>query len=226
MARVQESNGVSTQAPSPGRTFLNVVTHPNVDRTIATLAIVPFIYTTYVRYTQGLLNIPRASAVVASLLLIGTMVIRRPPIRVTPNPWYWLLAFVATYGTLGPTLFSQRGVPLAPNVITDGLALLSLGITAFARFSLGKNIGFVPAQRQLVTNGAYAHVRHPIYTGIFVAYAGLVLRAYSPLNLSMVVVVSTLFMIKSVVEENFLKADPVYAEYMRKVRWRWIPGIV
>jgi len=35
-----------------------------------------------------------------------------------------------------------------------------------------------------------------------------------------------LFMIKSVVEENFLRADPEYAAYMQRVRWRWIPGIV
>jgi protein-S-isoprenylcysteine O-methyltransferase Ste14 len=29
--------------------------------------------------------------------------------------------------------------------------------------------------------------------------------------------------VKSMVEENFLRADPQYAGYMRRVRARWIP---
>lgn len=44
-------------------------------------------------------------------------------------------------------------------------------------------------------------------------------------NLAMVLGVSALFMIKSVVEENFLKSDPTYAQYMQQVRSRWFPGI-
>ena len=47
----------------------------------------------------------------------------------------------------------------------------------------------------------------------------------SKFNLAMVLGVSTLFMIKSVVEENFLKSDPMYALHMQQVRSRWFPGI-
>ena len=95
----------------------------------------PFIYTTYVRFQQGVLNIPRGSAVIMSLLLIATMVVRRPPTRVTPNPWFWILAFAATYGTLGPSLFAQEGKPLAPAIVTNALALLALAIVVYARVS-------------------------------------------------------------------------------------------
>ena len=109
--------------------------------------------------------------------------------------------------------------------MTSTIALLALGITIFARISLGRNIGFVPAQRRLVTSGAYAYMRHPIYTGLFVGYMGLILRAYSPLNVAMFSFIVALFVIKSVVEENFLKSDPLYAEYMQLVPFRWFPGI-
>jgi hypothetical protein len=34
------------------------------------------------------------------------------------------------------------------------------------------------------------------------------------------------FLIKSIVEENFLRADPQYAVYLRRVRARWIPFVV
>jgi len=32
--------------------------------------------------------------------------------------------------------------------------------------------------------------------------------------------------VKSLVEEDFLRTDPEYAAYMRKVRARWIPFLI
>jgi protein-S-isoprenylcysteine O-methyltransferase Ste14 len=55
--------------------------------------------------------------------------------------------------------------------------------------------------------------------------AGVVLRGYSLRNLVLIVIGASLFVIKSFMEEEFLKQDPAYADYMRRVRRRWIPGI-
>ena len=89
------------QSAASARPFMGLIISPAVDRAIAIVAIVPFSYMEYVRFREGLLNIPRAAAFAATLLLIITMVVRRPPVRVTPNPWFWLLAFVVTYGSFG-----------------------------------------------------------------------------------------------------------------------------
>jgi protein-S-isoprenylcysteine O-methyltransferase Ste14 len=124
--------------------------------------------------------------------------------------------------TLG---LADRGEPIAPAVVTHGLALASLVASASARLSLGRNIGFVPAQRELVTSYAYAVVRHPIYTGLFLSLAGFVLRAWSPTNLLLSLVPVVLFVVKSFMEERFLAEDPAYRRYMDRVRWRWLPGI-
>ena len=222
---IEDTQHVGTLPATTAGSFTRIITATSVDRVVAIVSIVPFAYLTYVRFAEGNLNVPRICSIIVGFLLIGTMVARRAPVRVTPNPWFWLLAFVATYGTMGAALFAQRGVPLAPAIVTSTIALLALGITVFARFSLGRNIGFVPAQRRLVTSGAYAYMRHPIYTGLFVGYMGLILRAYSRLNVAMFSFIVALFVIKSVVEENFLKTDPLYAEYMQLVRSRWFPGI-
>jgi protein-S-isoprenylcysteine O-methyltransferase Ste14 len=119
----------------------------------------------------------------------------------------------------------EPGDPIAPTVLTHSLALTSPAIAVFARLSLGRNIGFVPAQREIVTSWAYTVVRHPIYTGVFVSQAGVVLRGYSLRNLVVIAIGASLFVIKSFMEEEFLKQDSVYAEYMRRVRWRWIPFV-
>jgi protein-S-isoprenylcysteine O-methyltransferase Ste14 len=211
--------------PQQSSRFMEVLTIPWIDRTIAIIAVTPNAIELYRRYTGGNLNFPRAVLGIQTLILIITMVLRRPPVRVTPNPWYWLLAFVATYGILFVNAFAWNGRPLVPSIVTNGLALLSIAIFVYARLSLGRSIGFVPANRGIVTRGAYRFVRHPIYSGLFVAMLAFVLRNYSPLTLLMASTIVVLFMIKSIVEERFLRADAEYAAYLHRVRRRWIPGV-
>jgi hypothetical protein len=103
----------AVQSAASAWPFMGLIMSPAVDRAIAIVAIVPFSYMEYARFREGLLNIPRAAAFAATLLLILTMVVRRPPVRVTPNPWFWLLAFVVTYGSFGLAMFAQRGVVIA-----------------------------------------------------------------------------------------------------------------
>ena len=204
---------------------MEVITTPWVDKTIAIIAVTPIAIELYRRYTSGNLSLPRAVLGIQVLILILTMVFRRTPVKITPNPWYWLLAFVATYGILFVNAFGWTGRPIAPSIVINGLALLSAAIFIYARLSLGRSIGFVPANRGIVTRGAYKFVRHPIYTGLFVAMLAFVLRSYAPLNLLMASIIVMLFMIKSVIEERFLRADPEYAAYLQRVRRRWIPGV-
>lgn len=55
------------------------------------------------------------------------------------------------------------------------LCALGLGFAVWARIHLGRNWGMPMSLREgheLVTTGPYAHVRHPIYTGILLAMLG------------------------------------------------------
>lgn len=210
----------------PTSLVLRVLMKPWLDRTIAIIACVPLGYVMYYRYHHWGLGLPLISFSVGMSLLILTMVIRRPPKRITPNPWYWLLAFLASYWGFLTLTAMERGRPLVSNWVTDALAICSMLITVGARLSLGRNIGLVPAQREIVMTGAYRYVRHPIYTGFFVSALAFVLRAYSPRNALLMGLGALWFMIKSIVEENFLRADPQYADYLQKVRSRWIPFVV
>ena len=216
-----------TPAPNLSSNIIRVLAQPWFDRTMAAVACLPLAYGVYYRYTHFRHGLPLIASVLNTSVLIVTMVIRRPPKRVTPNPWFWLLAFVASYWLVFIIFFLQRGSPLAPDWITDSLAILGLTVMLWARFSLGRNIGLVPAQRELVHTGAYAFMRHPVYTGLLITSIAFVLRAYSPLNAFLMGLGVFWFIpIKSLVEENFLRADPQYAAYMQRVRARWIPFVI
>jgi protein-S-isoprenylcysteine O-methyltransferase Ste14 len=207
--------------------LIRVLALPWLDRTIAAIACVPLVYLAYYRYEHWHHGFPLIASALNVLILVATMIIRRPPQRVTPNPWYWLLAFVATYWDLLVLGFLQQGHALARNWVTDVIAVVGLLIVIWARLSLGRNIGFVPAQRELVHTGAYAYMRHPVYTGGLLTTLAFLLRAYSPQNaLLMCLRILWFIPIKSLVEEDFLRADPQYAEYMKQVRARWIPYVI
>jgi protein-S-isoprenylcysteine O-methyltransferase Ste14 len=213
-------------AQTAGRSrFMEVLMTPWVDRAIAVIAITPNVIELYHRYTGANLTFVRAVAGIQTIILIITMVLRRSPVRVTPNPWYWLLAFVATYGIIAFYAFAQPGRALVPVIIPSVLVLLSVALVIYARLSLGRSIGYVPADRGIITSGPYRFVRHPIYSGLYLTLFAFILRSYSALNLTLAVILVGLFLLKSVIEERFLRDNPQYAAYMQRVRYRWIPGV-
>ena len=199
---------------------------PWVDRVIALVASLPFVWVLSYNVRSTQLTIPRVALLLQLCLLVGTMLIRRPPVRVTTRPLYWLVAFVASYYGFLTVSVSVTGRPLAPALFTDGLSMLSVLGDGYARVTLGRNIGFVPAQRRLVTSGPYRVVRHPIYSALFLAELCVILESFSWINLVLSVIFFALFVIKTLMEERFLREDPYYAAYMERVRYRWIPGVL
>ncbi|HTT20583.1 MAG TPA: hypothetical protein VMG82_16655, partial [Candidatus Sulfotelmatobacter sp.] len=161
----------STESPvllqSHSGSALQVLTKPWADRVLAAAAIAPFVYSVVVNYHNVHTDIPSVLWLVDMLIIISTVLFRKAPVRVTPNPWYWALAFVATYWGFLTWGIQIDGRPVAPVLIFNTIAVLGTAIELWGRFSLGRSIGFVPAQRDIVVHGAYRFVRHPIYTGLF-----------------------------------------------------------
>jgi hypothetical protein len=59
---------------------------PWVDKVIAVVAIIPFIWLTYIRLQSFGFDVPRVALLIQGLLFIGTMVVRKTPVRVSTNP--------------------------------------------------------------------------------------------------------------------------------------------
>ncbi len=150
------------------------------------------------------------------------------------DPWVWgqLALFVLIglgaplvprYVTLGdvdpilnrvdPDKLRWLGAPL----IAGGLALAIWGARSLGR-SLTPGTEPLPGA-PLVTSGAYAQVRHPIYAGIVLGLAGYTL-AWSNWTLALLVGLLTwvYFNGKAKAEERWLvQRHPRYESYMRQV---------
>ena len=59
--------------------------------------------------------------------------------------------------------------------------------------------------------------------GFLSPFLVLPLRTYTLRNVSILGLGVMWLTIKSIVEENFLRADPQYAAYLQRVKSRWIP---
>ena len=150
------------------------------------------------------------------------------------DPWVWgqlvLFLFVALAAPILPRFVNLGNADSLLNRIDPlwirclGAALLAAGgIMAFWGLrSLGRNLtpGVEPLPgAELVTKGAYAQVRHPIYTGLVLLLAGYTL-AWSNWTLALLVGIVSLqyFNAKAAAEEQWLiERFPGYKSYIRRV---------
>ncbi len=92
---------------------------------------------------------------------------------------------------------------------------LGSGLTPFPRPAA--------AAAWLVEAGPFAVVRHPIYSGGILVFAGISLTL-SPWALAGTAALAVLWALKSRVEERFLVARyPAYADYCARTRYRLVP---
>lgn len=217
------------EACAPGqlaeRPFPQWLANPWVDKILAILAVLPFVYpiATHFRHNLKFGEIVYLAQV---LLLIATMAIRRLPVRISTNPYYWVVAFMASYWGLFLLSVEQPGRHLVASWILFPLYPLGVFMDVWGRLSLGRNIGMLPAQRKIVDRGAYRWVRHPIYTATFLLLIAGALFSYSLTNLILYSLGVFWFVARTHAEEEFLRADPMYSAYMKRVRWRWFPGLI
>jgi len=153
------------------------------------------------------------------------------------DPWVWgqtiLFLCVALAAPLLPRHVNLGDADFLLNRIDPpwirwlGVPLLAAGllVTGWGVRSLGRNLtpGIEPlAGASLVTSGAYAHVRHPIYAGGVFLLAGYTL-VWSNWTLGLIVGFIGLqyFEAKARAEERWLtQRFPDYEAYMRYVRRR------
>lgn len=112
-----------------------------------------------------------------------------------------------------------------------GLTLMGLGgaVVIGGGRTLGRNLSPLPEPldtAQLVTNGLYTQIRHPIYSGLLALGLGWGVLRGSPGALGWTAALAALFHFKSAREEKALLVRfPAYAAYRKRTR-RFVPGVI
>ena len=136
-----------------------------------------------------------------------------------------LLVLVATAGwSLGP----DWSGPMRLVAAVAGIVLLAVGavLAISGAVTLRGALTPLPMPRdgaELVETGAYAFVRHPIYSGLILAAFGWALVQASIVAVALAVLLAAFLRVKSAREEAWLEQRfPHYADYRARVP-RFIP---
>jgi protein-S-isoprenylcysteine O-methyltransferase Ste14 len=118
------------------------------------------------------------------------------------------------------TWLGTRFVPDKPLMHWLGVAIMAWGVAIafWARFHLGANWSGVVTLKQgheLIRTGPYRAIRHPIYTGILLAFLGNVIEVGQVRGLIGLLIIWLSFYMKARREESFLSQEfgPIFNEH-------------
>jgi protein-S-isoprenylcysteine O-methyltransferase Ste14 len=152
-----------------------------------------------------------------------------------PGTGQKIIMVFASIGFLGlllvPALdhrFGWSGVPVPVVIVGDILiaAGFAMVLRVFKENTFASARIEIAERQRVVTTGPYALVRHPMYAGAFLYLLGMPLALGSYWGLVVLVPMMAVIIWRLFDEEAVLaRGLPGYADYMRSVRWRLIPGI-
>ncbi|WP_186002578.1 isoprenylcysteine carboxylmethyltransferase family protein [Mycobacterium sp. KBS0706] len=156
---------------------------------------------------------------------VGTKPVRRresPASRLSHIlPLVLAVALLIRPGIAGPALEAPI-IPYRPGFSVIGAVLVAagLGFAVWARIHLAGNWSGTVTLKQdheLVRNGPYTLVRHPIYAGLLLAVTGTVVANDRWSGLVALALVAAAFLRKIAIEERFMAEafGPAYADYRR-----------
>jgi protein-S-isoprenylcysteine O-methyltransferase Ste14 len=163
-----------------------------------------------------------ALVLVGELLLLFFVIFARRASEGSTSTREWLIAFA---GTAAPLLATPGGSPLLPVNIIAVIFIVGIFLQVAAKVNLNRSFGIVPANRGVVTSGFYSVVRHPVYASYFIGHVAFFLVNPTIWNLCIYSIELGFQIARMHAEEGLLSRDPVYAAYLRNVRYRLVPGV-
>jgi protein-S-isoprenylcysteine O-methyltransferase Ste14 len=182
-----------------------------------------FAYAAIVAYINDPSRITLLVMTVSGVFTIGALILARAAVRVDWHPLaIAVLPVIYGYQAL---LSVDPGPHLLPEWIATSIQLVALLWIFYAKLSLGRSFGLLPANRGIVMTGAYRWVRHPIYVGYIVVHIGFLAASFSWRNLLVLTIAHLVQIYRLLREEALLSDFESYQDYRRSVRYRLIPGV-
>lgn len=152
-----------------------------------------------------------------------------PPAPTRKSVWdYLLVALQALLGlayVLPVEAYWPEALPRAPHWLAGLAILLGLFIAGNGLWQIRTHLSPFPSPRaraHLVTDGAYALVRHPIYTGLILILGGYALYSAHAYRMGITALLLILFYLKSRYEERkLLQMFTEYRWYRQRVGRLW-----
>jgi protein-S-isoprenylcysteine O-methyltransferase Ste14 len=139
--------------------------------------------------------------------------------------WVRAAALVATALPFCVSIVARPGDVLFGQILGSALLVSGLAWSVWSLRSLDRSISVVPQARELVGNGPYRFIRHPLYVGEIVAVLGMVVRAPGAATMLCWVALVVLQIWRASAEERLLVSSLTgYDAYLQRTA-RLVPGL-
>lgn len=182
-----------------------------------------FAYQAIIKWLAAPHRVTLLLLVVAACLTTGLLLVARMPKRRDWRPLTLICSLGGTYGFVAYNL--APGVKVVPEAVGATLQVLGILWQLYAKVSLRRSFGILPANRGVVSRGAYRCVRHPMYLGYFVTDLGFLLVNFGLYNVLVYAIELALQIGRIKREERLLSEDEHYRAYRDVVRYRLIPFV-
>jgi protein-S-isoprenylcysteine O-methyltransferase Ste14 len=182
------------------------------------------LYHAYTVVKENRVNYVEVSFMVQNVILTSLVIVRRPHKGIDRNVMNQLVAIVAFMS--GALFYGQPATNYRNLVlISGGFVFASNFIGVFTLLNLGRSFGILIAVRQVKTSGLYSVIRHPMYLTDILLRIGYLVSHCNFFTVAVFVVSTGCYVWRSVLEERFLSQYDDYRDYMKRVRYRFIPFI-
>lgn len=159
------------------------------------------------------------------VLLIVAYLFRSPPVDRARGSKEIIIPLIGSAMPFLLLLSPPDARVISDRALLHGLLwLMAAGtcLTAWGIWSLRRSFSITVEARQLVTDGPYRFIRHPVYTGEGIAAAAVTAVRFSWLNLLLLALFLALQIWRSKMEEQKLAAVfPEHASFIGQSRWFW-----
>jgi protein-S-isoprenylcysteine O-methyltransferase Ste14 len=176
--------------------------------------------------TVYILNIAMRASVIAYLVVIAaTVVARMRPAHKARGAEPRISALIGTFLLTAVMLFPRRELSLSADMVSTVLTLAGSTFAIVVLTQLRASFSIMAEARQLVTNGVYRLVRHPLYLAEEIAAIGVMMQFFSPWT-ALFLVVQIGFQLRRMRNEEVILAE-IFPEYLayRERTARLVPGI-
>jgi protein-S-isoprenylcysteine O-methyltransferase Ste14 len=176
-----------------------------------------------------------------NMLIAVLFLIRARPSHVSTNPLHWAVALITSFSGFffraePSAAVGENQVECVPllcarwwgdphAIIADSFILIGLLGSGLAGLALRRNYDFLPAVRGLSTDSLYRFVRHPMYLFSLLIRLGYVVKHPLAYNMMVYAALIALYVLRAHFEEQVMSLEPRYADYVRRVRYRFLPGL-
>lgn len=182
-------------------------------------------YHTYNAYIAGNLDFVEISFALQSLIFVTVILIRKPHQDIEKNVFNQMIALIAFYSAIAFIGQPQTGNEIE-NQISKIIIFAANILGVITLLNLGRSFGILIAFREIKTGGLYSVVRHPMYGTDILLRIGFIISHFNNFTIIIFIITLACYIYRARSEEIFLSQQSEYKDYMKKVRFMFIPYIV